>query len=151
MDEIPRTTSGPEFSRREATAIAALAVALAVLIGWYYRIHSRPKPVVHVPAPHGAASEPLRRGKLDINSAEWYQFALLPRIGEALGKRIVEFRDSHGPFKSVGDLTNVKGIGPGTLRAISPYVAVGTTTSSEAHAATAADPAVAGGGKNAAK
>jgi competence protein ComEA len=39
----------------------------------------------------------------------------LSGIGLTKAKAIVAFREEHGPFKSVDDLTQVKGIGPATL------------------------------------
>ncbi|HVK99027.1 MAG TPA: helix-hairpin-helix domain-containing protein, partial [Dongiaceae bacterium] len=39
----------------------------------------------------------------------------LDGIGLAKAKAIVAYRDEHGPFASVEELTKVKGIGPGTL------------------------------------
>ena len=36
-------------------------------------------------------------------------------IGPAKAKAIVEYRDAHGPFKTVDDLLQIKGIGAATL------------------------------------
>ena len=49
----------------------------------------------------------------------------LPGIGASLAERIVEFRSSNGPLKSVDDLRNVKGIGPALFAKIAPLVTVG--------------------------
>lgn len=45
-----------------------------------------------------------------INSADAQLFQQLKGIGEQLSQRIVAYRDEHGPFRSVEDLAQVKGI-----------------------------------------
>ena len=45
----------------------------------------------------------------------------MPGIGETLGKRIVESRESDGPFRDHEDVKRVRGIGPKTLERIRPY------------------------------
>lgn len=63
------------------------------------------------------------RFQVDINAAEWPELAQLPRIGPALARRIVEYRQTHGPFQEPEDLLEVRGIGPKTLEAIRPHLA----------------------------
>ena len=62
---------------------------------------------------------------LDINSATAAQLDFLPGIGEAIARRIVEYRDSNGPFREVTDLLNVEGIGPSKLEDLLPYIEIG--------------------------
>ncbi|HKV10523.1 MAG TPA: helix-hairpin-helix domain-containing protein [Thermoanaerobaculia bacterium] len=70
--------------------------------------------------------------KVNINSADATQLALLPRVGPSVAQRIVEFRKENGPFKSPDDLMLVRGIGEKTYALIKPYVAVsGETTLKE--------------------
>lgn len=57
----------------------------------------------------------LYQYQIDINQASWVEFAQLNRIGPVLGKKIVTHRETHGPFHSIDDLLDVKGIGPKTL------------------------------------
>ncbi|HUE74210.1 MAG TPA: helix-hairpin-helix domain-containing protein [Pirellulaceae bacterium] len=58
----------------------------------------------------------------DINEADWPELALLPNVGERLAKRIVEYRDSHGPFRDLDQLKDVRGIGPKTFDSVKPYL-----------------------------
>lgn len=70
--------------------------------------------------------------KVNINSADAAQLALLPRVGPSVAQRIIEFRKENGPFKKPEDLMLVRGIGDKTFDLIKPYVAVsGETTLKE--------------------
>ena len=60
--------------------------------------------------------------QLDINQADWPQWSVLPGIGEMLAKRIVQSRETDGPFRSHDDLQRVRGIGPKTLANIREYL-----------------------------
>lgn len=60
--------------------------------------------------------------QVDINSADWPEFSVLPGIGETLARRIVETRGAQGPFADVEQLQQVRGIGPKTLERIRPYL-----------------------------
>lgn len=62
--------------------------------------------------------------RLDLNGATAAELELLPRIGPALARRIVEYRTSHGYFREVRELTHVSGIGPKILEQVEPWVYV---------------------------
>lgn len=66
----------------------------------------------------GAAGPSSQEARININTATASQLEDLPGIGPALAQRIVEHRDSHGPFASVDDLTDVPGIGQAKLDAL---------------------------------
>lgn len=54
---------------------------------------------------------------VNINSATAEEIAtMLKGIGEKKAQDIVDYRTEHGPFKTVSDLGNVKGIGDATLK-----------------------------------
>jgi competence protein ComEA len=61
---------------------------------------------------------------VNINTATLDQLESLPGIGPALGQRIIDYRQQHGPFKSVNDLTNVSGIGDKRLADLRPLITV---------------------------
>ena len=72
------------------------------------------------------------KGKVNINSASTEQLSLLPRVGDVVAGRIIEFRDKNGRFKTPEDLMLVKGIGEKTFELIEPYVSItGDTTLSQ--------------------
>lgn len=55
-------------------------------------------------------------GPVDINTADAETIsAELKGVGLTKAKAIVEYRQKHGPFKSPGDLSLVKGIGERTV------------------------------------
>ncbi len=73
--------------------------------------------------------EALVKGKrMDINTASQQDLEILPGIGPALASRIVLFRETHGAFRRVDDLTRVRGIGPKTLQRAGPMLEVTTAT-----------------------
>ncbi len=53
--------------------------------------------------------------KVDLNSANAHELALLTGVGPVLASRIVADRKSRGAFESVDDLQRVRGIGPGKI------------------------------------
>jgi comEA protein len=48
---------------------------------------------------------------VSLNKATPAQLALLPGIGEKTARRITAYRNQHGPFSSVDNIMDVKGIG----------------------------------------
>ncbi|NOZ05596.1 MAG: helix-hairpin-helix domain-containing protein [Chloroflexi bacterium] len=106
------------------------------------------RPVVHKPAVAGSTAQPeghsgisRKRGtespatveksstavstaKVNINQATAEELQKLSGIGPTLAKRIVEYRDAQGPFRSVDDLVQVKGIGPVMLSRLDALISV---------------------------
>ena len=72
----------------------------------------------------GGATGPEGTPKIDINKASVEELVQLPRIGQKMAERIVEYRQEHGPFKTVEDLKAVKGIGDKVLEQLKPSITV---------------------------
>lgn len=66
----------------------------------------------------GGAEARAGRGCVDLATADAFALEELDGVGPALAKRIIEFRESSGPFASVDDLDAVPGIGPALLARI---------------------------------
>lgn len=83
-------------------------------------------PVAHAapaatPAP---AQQQLTRG-VNINTADAATIATsLSGIGQRKAEAIVAYRNEHGPFKSIDDLVNVKGIGAKTLERLREMISL---------------------------
>ena len=83
-----------------------------------------------------AAEEPQ---KVNLNTASAQELTNLRGISDKTAQAIVEYRQSHGPFKSVEELVEVKGIGDKLLASLKEHVTIGAA-SAPAPAAAAAAP-----------
>ncbi len=72
----------------------------------------------------GSGGPNAPRAPVDVNHATAAELESLPGIGPALAQAIVDYRGAHGPFRSVDDLGDVRGIGPAKLEQLRPLVKV---------------------------
>ena len=97
-----------------AVAIVMLFINLVSLVG-FWRLYNR-------------KTDETLRGPLrfitDVNSAPASELSLLPGIGYELADRIVEDRETLGPYQSIDDLQRVRGIGPKTIAQIKSMVSL---------------------------
>ena len=66
---------------------------------------------------------------ININTATTDELVALPGIGPAKAQAIVDYRKAHGPFKTIEDLKDVKGIGAKRFEKLKPDLAVTGPTS----------------------
>jgi len=73
-----------------------------------------------------AAKEPKQQRSPDepisLNSANEASLDRLPGIGPTLARRIIEYRNTNGPFQSLDDLKKVQGIGTKLFGKISRWL-----------------------------
>jgi competence protein ComEA len=84
-------------------------------------------PRVGEPAPAGVGGgggEPSAAEPVDLNRATQSELEELPGVGPATARAIVAYRDEHGPFRSVDELMEVRGIGPAKLDGLRDLVRV---------------------------
>ncbi|OQA57352.1 MAG: ComE operon protein 1 [Candidatus Omnitrophica bacterium ADurb.Bin277] len=75
-------------------------------------------------APKAAAPAVSAPAMININKANVEELDKIRGIGPAMAQRIVDFRTQNGPFKSVDDLVQVRGIGGSKLQQIKSQVTV---------------------------
>ena len=63
-------------------------------------------------------------GRININRADINELQAVKGVGPAIAGRIVEYRNTHGAFRSVEDLINVRGIGASKMKQIRSQVTV---------------------------
>lgn len=131
-----------------ATALAALGLAVGHVrrthpevverLERFDRVPESPDPVAVPPAAPGASPRrPERPATLrpadgeapspepiDLNRARAGDLMRLPGVGPVLATRIVESRDTDGPFASVEELRRVRGLHRSTLDRLRPLVTV---------------------------
>jgi competence protein ComEA len=119
---LPNPTEPPRrtlLRRADQAAIACIAlVALVTLAGYWWSQAS----IRHRLIDLEHAESRTATYQVDINAAEWPEFAQLPGVGETLAKRIVAYRTQHGRFQTLEQLRHVSGIGAKRLDSIRAYL-----------------------------
>ena len=85
----------------------------------------RPLPGVNVPpSPNANTPEGASSVRVNINTASMSDLDTLSGVGPSIAKAIIDYRTKNGPFGSIEDLLNVRGIGPAKLDAMREQVTV---------------------------
>ena len=130
-----------EGKSRFAAAVLGLFTVFVLVCGtWFLARTSSPEPyqvnTVQRPAAEDVfapeeAEEDSRPDSLlpgetiNVNTADVYDLQRLPGIGEKRAQDIIAWREEHGPFQTLEELTEVSGIGPVILENLRAYAAVG--------------------------
>ena len=115
------TTGMPKDSRQPSRAgwrtLAACVLVLALVSG---------------AGAFAAESQPELTGVVNLNIASSEELQLLPGIGEVRAAQIVAIRKERGGFKSVSELTEVKGIGDAMMERLRGHVTLSGKTTADA-------------------
>ena len=68
---------------------------------------------------------------ININSFNIDELTRLPGVGEKLARRIIEYHNLHGPFKTKKELMQVKGIGEKKFEKFKIMFVLGTRTEAQ--------------------
>ena len=112
--------------KKAAYAVIIFTVMLCIFVGGFLLGRNANKSALITVSPVQSSSnqtiEKEHGRKININQAGEDELTMLPGIGPALAKRIVEYRENVGPFRTVQDLKNVSGIGEHKLQSIIDYI-----------------------------
>jgi competence protein ComEA len=75
-------------------------------------------------APSAAGGGDEERGPIDLNTATAAELDSLPGVGPSTAAAIIDHRERNGPFTSVEQLLDVRGIGPAKLDQLRELVTV---------------------------
>lgn len=64
--------------------------------------------------------------RVNINTAGLVELQNIPGVGEKKAQTIIDYRNKHGAFKKVQDLTKVKGIGTKSFQKMKPFIEIGS-------------------------
>jgi comEA protein len=68
---------------------------------------------------------------INLNTASSEELQQVPGIGPVTAEKILQMRKSYGAFKSVDDLSAIRGIGPKRLEKMRKYLTVGKASPSK--------------------
>ncbi|MDF2179646.1 ComEA family DNA-binding protein [Aliiglaciecola sp. CAU 1673] len=94
-----------------------LLMLSAVLLGL-----STPIQALTEQEPQGEPAASSQIATININEASAEELTALPGIGKVKAEAIVNYREEHGPFEDVDDLTKVNGIGEQTVKGLKSKV-----------------------------
>jgi competence ComEA-like helix-hairpin-helix protein len=110
---------------RSLQAVVALFAATGLLMLAFWFVNADGFSGGLIPYEDRQTMLPVRNStgySVDINTASTAELLQLPRVGPALANRIVERRETVGPFASIDDLLAVPGIGEITLADLRPFL-----------------------------
>lgn len=109
--------------------LTVLAASLAVLTSQYLRGDFSSPPGQYAAIQTDLEGWAVQGGDggalVNVNRADAETLCLLDGIGQTLSRRIVEYREENGPFRSLDELKQVQGIGEETLNQLLPRLTLG--------------------------
>lgn len=65
-----------------------------------------------------------RSGKININTASYEELLKITGIGPVIAQRIIDYRNTNGPFQKIEDIKKVKGIGDKTFEKMKDEITI---------------------------
>jgi comEA protein len=109
-----------KFSREEK--IILLAIIIAAIAGFFINIFFSYGKKVQV------SNYAISVEKININTAQPAELEKLPGIGGVTAKRIMEYRQKSGGFKTTEEIMEIKGMSSKKYEKIKNYITAGTNT-----------------------
>ena len=70
------------------------------------------------------APAPEQSEKININTASLEELDKITGVGPIIGQRIIDYRNTNGPFQKIEDIKNVKGIGDVTFEKMKDEITI---------------------------
>ena len=83
-----------------------------------------PDLLINADRPSATVTTDASFGKVNINTGLREELLTLPGVGEVIAERIIAYLEENGPFSSIEELVNVKGIGEKTLEKLKDLITV---------------------------
>jgi competence protein ComEA len=106
------------------SAPAAINLAEVLEDGVRIDVNEAPAPGLETSEQTGADPSVALNARIDINTANRAQLESLPGIGPTIAGRIIDYRETNGPFEKTADIVRVSGIGPETFDTIKDLITV---------------------------
>ena len=129
-----REARGPFHSLAELTRVAGVGPRLLQELEPHVSFDGVPPvapepPGSPAPAPAAIGGRPAPASpecpeRVEVNRATAAQLTCLPGVGPALADRLVAERTAHGPFRDIGDLARVPGLGPKRIARLASRVTI---------------------------
>ena len=113
------TPRQPLIRARDQATVAVLVSVTLVALAWHWvRLGGHRGELIEIDR-----ADPRRFVFIvDINTAGAAELGQIPGVGPVLAQRIIETRNSTGPFLELESLLDVEGIGPRTFARMEPYL-----------------------------